>query len=471
MNISQFLSVLRARWPVALLVFVLTVGAAVGMSMLMPKQYTATATLVVDQTRPDPVSGAVFSGNPSAAFTATQIDIMKSPSVAQRVITRLHLTEDPGIKADWLAATKGVGSIDTWLTEQLQREMDAKPSRESNVISVSYKAGDPVMAAQYANAFVQGYLDASLSLKVNPAEGNLKFFKARAEELRANVLNAQAKLSAYQREKGVVVATDGQLDVESARLNELSSQLVALQAVASGQTSSIGQLPEVVNNSVLTGLRSDITRAEARLQELTSRLGDNHPQVIEARANINSLRGRLDAETRRVTGSVGVVGTMNRQREAEIRAALEAQRARVLKMRTAREDGMVLVRDVESAQRAYDAVLARMNQVSLDGATTRDQVNGTVLADAVPPLEPSSPKVARNGILAAALGLVLGFGAALLLEFMDRRVRSVEEVSQLLGLPIFGVLPKPGGMGGLPGSNALALSPRGLFGSLPAPRK
>jgi uncharacterized protein involved in exopolysaccharide biosynthesis len=254
-------------------------------------------------------------------------------------------------------------------------------------------------------------------------------------------------------------------------LNELSSQLVALQAVASGQTSSVSQLPEVVNNSVLTGMRGDITRAEARLQELTSRLGDNHPQVIEARANINALRSRLDAETRRVTGSVGVVSSMNRQREAEIRAALEAQRARVLKMRTAREDGMVLVRDVENAQHAYDAVVARMNQVGLDGATTRDQVNGSVLAEAVPPLEPSSPKIVRNGVLAAVLGLVLGFGAAMLLEFMDRRVRTVEEVSQLLGLPIFGVLPKPGGMGGLPGSNALALSPRGLFGSLPAPRK
>jgi chain length determinant protein EpsF len=471
MNISQFFSVLRARWPVVLLIFVLTVAAAIGLSMLMPKQYTATATLVVDQTRPDPVTGATFSGNPSAAFTATQIDIMKSASVALQVINTLHLTEDPTVKADWLAATKGVGSIDTWLTEQLQREMDAKPSRESNVISVSYKAGDPAKAAKFANAFVQGYLDVSLRLKVNPAEGNLKFFKARAEELRANVVNAQAKLSAYQREKGVVVATDGQLDVESARLNELSSQLVALQAVASGQTSSVSQLPEVVNNSVLTGMRGDITRAEARLQELTSRLGDNHPQVIEARANINALRSRLDAETRRVTGSVGVVSSMNRQREAEIRAALEAQRARVLKMRTAREDGMVLVRDVENAQHAYDAVVARMNQVGLDGATTRDQVNGSVLAEAVPPLEPSSPKIVRNGVLAAVLGLVLGFGAAMLLEFMDRRVRTVEEVSQLLGLPIFGVLPKPGGMGGLPGSNALALSPRGLFGSLPAPRK
>jgi succinoglycan biosynthesis transport protein ExoP len=196
MNISQFFSVLRARWGVALLVFVLTVAAAVGLSMLLPKQYTATATMVVDQTRPDPVSGAVFSGNPSPAFTATQIDIMKSDRVALQVIKTLNLTEDAEVKANWQEATKGVGSIETWLTERLQHELDAKPSRESNVISVSYKAGDAAKAAQYANAFVQAYLDTSLRLKVNPAKGNLDFFKARSDELRANLVNAQARLSA-----------------------------------------------------------------------------------------------------------------------------------------------------------------------------------------------------------------------------------------------------------------------------------
>jgi chain length determinant protein EpsF len=320
-------------------------------------------------------------------------------------------------------------------------------------------------------------MDISLELKVDPAKQYSTFFDNRSKDLRVNVERAQAKLSAYQREKGVVIASDGQLDVETARLNELSSQLVALQAVAAesgsrqmqAQAGASDRLQEVVNNPVLTGLRSDITRAEARLQELTSRLGDNHPQVIEARANIASLRGRLDVETRRVTGSLGVTNTINRQREAEIRASLEAQRARVLRMRTAREEGAVLIRDVESAQRAYEAVVTRLNQSSLESQTT--QGNGYVLAEALPPLRPSSPKVVLNIALSIALGTLLGIGAALLLEFVDRRVRTVEEVSELLGVPIFGVLPRPGGIGGYSGGRISDLSPRGLFGRLPAPRR
>jgi len=477
MSLTQFLSILKARWWVALTVFVLTVGTAVVLTLMAPKQYTATATLVVDQTRPDPVAAATYQGNPSPAFMATQVDILKSDRIAQRVLSNLHLADDPKARENWLRSTKGAGTLESWLAEGLQGGLDVKPSRESNVISVGYKSSDPAKAARLANAFVQAYMDVSLGLKVDPAKQYSTFFDNRSKELRANVERAQAKLSAYQREKGVIIASDGQLDSETARLNELSTQLVALQAVAAesssrqaqAQAGSADRLQEVVNNPILSGIRADITRAEGRLQELMSRLGDNHPQVIEAKASIASLRTRLDAETRRVTGTFSASNSINRQREVEIRAALEAQRARVIRMRTAREEGAVLVRDVENAQRAYEAVLTRLSQSSLEGQAT--QGNGYVLAEAVQPLRPTSPKVELNIAISFVLGLMLALGSVLLLEFVDRRVRSVDEVSELLGLPIFGVLPKPGGKGGFTGGRVSLASPRGLFGRLPAPRK
>ena len=477
MNLSQFLSIIRAHWLVVAFVLALTVGTAVGISLMLPKQYIATATVVVDQSRPDPVAAAIYQGNPSPAFMATQVDVIKSERVALRVVRQLNLAESEERKARWMLATQGEGSIESWLVSGMLVALDVKPSRESNVVGVSYKADDRDRAALMANAFVQAYMDVSLELKVDPAKQYSTFFDGRSKELRANVERAQAKLSAYQREKGVVVASDGLLDVEASRLNELSTQLVALQAVVSGsgnrqaQVQSGGgeRVQEVVNNPILSGLRGDITKAEARLQELTSRLGDNHPQVIEARANINSLRGRLDIEARRVAGGIGAASNMNRQREVELRASLEAQRARVLKLRVVREEGMVLVRDLENAQRAYDAVLARLNQTSLESQVT--QPNAYVLAQAVPPLLPSSPKIIANAALSVVIGLVLAIGAAIVLEMIDRRLRTVEEVSELLGLPVLGVLPKPSGVGGFSGGRKSLVSPRGLFGYLPAPKR
>lgn len=476
MNLGQMLSILQARWRVALLIFLSTVFVAIVVSLVLPRQYTATASLVVDQSRPDPVAAAIHSGNPSPAFMATQVDVLKSDRVALHVVRKLGMADDPTAREQWSSAGQGDGKLETWLVERTQRSLDVRPSRESNVISVAFRSPDPARAATVANAFVQAYLDISLELRVDPAKQYSVFFDTRGKELRANVERAQEKLSAYQREKGVVIASDGQLDVEAARLNELSSQLVAIQAVAAdsgsrqtqAQAGAADQLQEVLNNPALLGLRADITRAEARFQELTSRLGDNHPQVIEARANIASLRGRLATETRRVTGSLGVTNTINRQREAEIRTALEVQRARVQRMRAARDEGAVLIRDVDAAQRAYEAVIARLNQTSLESQTT--QGNAYVLSMAVPPLAPSSPNVLRNLVLAVVVGMMLAVIVALLLEVLDRRVNSVEETSELLGLPFLGVLPKPGGKGQFSMRRTPLVAPRQLFRQLPAPR-
>jgi capsular polysaccharide biosynthesis protein len=110
-----------------------------------------------------------------------------------------------------------------------------------------------------------------------------------------------------------------------------------------------------------------------------------------------------------------------------------------------------------------------LNQSSLESQVT--QSNAYVLADAVPPLLPSSPKIILNTALSAVIGLVLAIGAVILLEMLDRRLRTVDEIPELLGLPVLGILPKPGGMGGFSGGRRSLVSPRGLFGQLPAPRR
>jgi uncharacterized protein involved in exopolysaccharide biosynthesis len=224
--------------------------------------------------------------------------------------------------------------------------------------------------------------------------------------------------------------------------------LVALQALLSESGSRQAQvgasgdrMQEVLNNPVVGNLKTEITRAEANLQVLGSRLGDNNPQVIEAKASLAELRSRMDAEIRKISGGIGVSNNINRQRVAELRTSLEAQRAKVLRLKSVRDEAAVLARDVENAQRSYDAVLARLNQTSMESQTT--QSNAFVLTQATPPLEASSPRLVLNSLIAVFVGTLLAIGIALLLELLDRRVRSLDEVSSALGLPVLGVMPKP----------------------------
>jgi len=447
MTFSQFIAILRARLWAALLVLALVVATAVGVSLVLPKKYTATATVLVD-VKPDPISAMGLGAVMLPAFMATQVDILNSDRVALRVIKDLKLADNATLRQEWQEAAQGRGTFEQWLGDALQKSLDVKPSRESNVIAINYSSPDPRFAAGLANAFAQAYMATTLELRVDPARQFASFFNVQAKDARDALERAQSRLSAYQREKGLT-ATDERLDVENARLNELSSQLTQLQAISAesrsrevqAQGAQADRLQDVLNNPLIAGLKAELSRSEAKLQELSQRLGDAHPQVVEAKASINELRSRVDAETRRVTASVGLTNTINQGREGQVRAALAAQRSRVLELKALRDEGLVLQREVEAAQRTFESVANRMNQTTLEAQATQSYVN--LLAQATPPVQPSSPKLLLNTALAIFLGTLLAVGTALLLELMDRRIRTVDDVVAALGLPVLGTLPTP----------------------------
>jgi succinoglycan biosynthesis transport protein ExoP len=473
MNFSQFVAVLRARWQLAALVFLTTVTLAVVLSLVLPKKYTGSASVVVE-VKPDPITG-MFGTMMNPSMMATQVDIIGSDRVARRVIRNLKLDQSEQVRAQWQEDTDGKGTVEDWLVDLFQKQLDVKPSRESNVIVVSYKAPDPNFAAALANAFVQAYVDTSLELRVDPARQYSGFFDKRAKEARDTLEAAQTKLSEYQRENGIV-GNDERLDVETGRLNELSSQLVQMQAVASESNSRRAQIrkgngegmTEALNNPVIGNLKVDLGRAEANLEELNTRLGPNHPQVQQVRANIAELRSRIAAEVKRVGGGVGITASVNSARVREVREQLDAQRAKVLQMKEGRDAMAVLQRDVESAQRAYETINTRLTQTSLESQT--QQSNVSILSAATPPLIPSSPKLLLNTLLAIFLGGLLAVGSTLVREFQDRRVRGAQDLVDALGLPMLGVIPRPIAGGGKRAKLSL-MAQRVISGRLPAPGK
>lgn len=445
MTLQQFLSILAARWKSSLAVLLVIVGLAIAVSLVLPKKYTATASVMLDVRSPDPVAGIVLAGMMTPAYMATQVDLMSSERVARRAIQSLKLNESPQTREQWIEGTGGKGDFEAWLSDALLTPLDIKPSRESNVISINYSSADPNFAAALANAFMQAYIDTSLELRVNPARQYSGFFDTRAKELRDDVEAAQAKLSAYQRSKGLL-ATDERLDIENARLSELSSQLVMLQALAAesgGRQAQAGtrpeQMQEVMNNPLVASLSADMAREETRLKELTSRLGEKHPQVVEARARLDELSARLAAATKRASGGVSVNNSVNQSRVAQVRSELAAQRAKVLQLKSLRDEAAVLQRDVENAQRAYDSMTQRATQSSVESQNT--QTNISVIKRASPPVDASSPNVKRNILVALFIGVLLAVGTALGLEMIDRRLRTTGDVLTELKQPLLVVLP------------------------------
>lgn len=444
MNLGQFLLILKARRRLGLAVFALVLLATLAINLLLPKQYTATASVVVDAKSPDPVAGMFLPGVGSPAYMATQVDIIKSQAVALRVVKSLKLDESPVARQQWEEATGGKGSIAIWLADLLRVNLEVKPAVESNVIAIGYTSKEPQFASQIANAFARGYIDTSIALRVEPAKEYAASFDERVKALRDQLDTAQEKLTAYQREKGII-SSDERLDVENSRLQTLTSELVAVQGQAVESRARTGQaqanteiLPDVLQNSLVQSLKGDVARLEAKRQEQQERLGPNHPDSIRTAAELDAMRARVQAETSRVSGAVGTSNRINVQREAEIRASLEKQRARVLAIKRQRDELVGLEQQRENAQKAYDTVYQRLAQANLESQVS--QTNISVLNPAVEPISPSKPRIVLNVVLAGFVGTMLAVLAAFAMEMFDRRPRSAEDLALALNAPVMGLL-------------------------------
>jgi succinoglycan biosynthesis transport protein ExoP len=459
MTLQQFLLILRARYKVAIWTLLFTVFVTLVISLLLPKQYTASTAVVVDVKSPDPLAGTVLPGLAAPGYMATQVDIINSDRVAQRVVKLLRMDESPVIREQWMEARNGEGELTVWLADLLKQKLDVKPSRESNVINIEFSGIDPGFAAAVANAFARAYIDVNLELKIEPARQYATWFEDQTRILRDNLEKAQQALSAYQQKTGII-ATDERLDHEIAKLSDLSTQLTLVQAQTSDSSSkrksadSSGTLSEVMQNPLINSLKSDIARLEAKLHESGVNLGRNHPQTKRSQSELASLKRKLASETHQIHGSIGTSYEVGKQKEKELLEAMERQKKRVLELNRERDQISVLQRDVEAAQRTFEGVSQRSAQTRLESLAV--QTNIAMLNPASIPTEHSKPRILLNVLISIFLGTLLGVSIALIIELRNRRVRSLEDLIEVIDLPVLATISSAGSR------STLRRFPRGL---------
>jgi chain length determinant protein EpsF len=442
MSIAQYLRIMWARkWLVLALLVVTTLVGTLITLFVLSKQYQAEASLVVE-VRNDPVLGALAPGLASPAYLATQVEILRSDRVAGRVVKMLGVERSPAAVQQWRESTDAKIPLDRYFAALLQKGLSVEPSRGSNVINITFVNPDAAFAAAAANAFAQAYMDISVELRVEPARQSATWLDDQTIKLRTTLETAQARLSKFQQDKGIVV-TDERMDQETARLNLLLAQLSQAQAeqidTAMRQRNTGSEAsPDVLASPTVQTLKASLAIAETRLMELSSNYGPNHPQRQAVEAQVRELRQQVASEVRRVSGGRSVANRGSAQKVAEVQAMVDNQKKQVLAMRSVRDQMAVLQRDVDNAQRAYEGVSQRATALTLEGQNM--QANVRLLSPAVEPYTPSRPKVVINILGSVFGGLLLGALAAIGLEMLNRKVRSTEDLASLPGVPVIGVL-------------------------------
>jgi chain length determinant protein EpsF len=356
------------------------------------------------------------------------------------VVKLLKLDENPQVRVQWREASQGKGTLEAWLGNVLSKKLEVKPSRDSNVIEISFSSEDPAFAALAANTFAQAYINTNLELKVEPARQYAQWFQVRVAALRAELENAQGRLAEFQKKTGMVSSGNRVQSVESAKIAELSGQLVVTEGqsadlqsknkyVGSGET-----MADVMQNQVIVSLKSEIIRLESKLQEASLNLGRNNPQYMAMESQIASLKQKMADETQHILNSINTANSINKQKKSELKATIESQKQQVIEDLSQRDQIAVLERDVESAQRAYDTVVQRYTESNLQSQS--NQTNIAVLTQATEPITRASPSMYKNLLIAVFMGTLLGVAAIFAAEMLDQRVRTSESLVSATGVPV-----------------------------------
>lgn len=431
MNFKLILSALRARYRLFFLILFITVSTTLVVSLLMPKSYVAQVSLLLDGK--DEQSMRSTNVPPEwerAGYMLTQVDILTSPKVTRRVIADLTLASNPDV-IDNYRSSDGIGTLEDWLAESLSKQIKVETS-QSSLLQLSFSSPDPDYSARIANAYAKAYVDTVLELRVEPTRQTSIWFDEQLKGLRTNMAQAEQRLTDFQQEHGIV-AKEEHLDIDNIQLTSLAGQLAS-----TGNGIAAERQSGPASNVIVQRLKTDLLRAEAKLHEASVNFGSKHPQYQRQMAEVLGLRQQVAEETGNAIALAASAAERSRQSKNRLLSQITAQRDRVLGLKQARNQLVMLGHDVDMAQRTYDTAMQRFMASKIESRAL--QTNVSVLDQALPPSRAARPRIGLNIALSLFIGTLLGLAVVSLFELLDQRVRLQDDLSEHLQVPLLAVL-------------------------------
>lgn len=446
----DWLEAVRYRWRVVAAAVVLALLTALLYLALASKTYTATATLLVDQQQQEPVASKDGS---SQTVIPTQADLIQSPNVAHDAAVLAGLDRDSQYLADWRSATSGRVPYDQWLQRQLLANVVVTPGKGSDVLQISTTGRGPMEAARLANGFAQATVNRYYRLRTDPAKAYAKWLKGRLAKARDQMMKSQATLTGFIRETGLAQGDD--LSSQGQQAASIASSLASAQAhAAAASQSSFSQeqgLGEAERVATVQSLRQNIDSKTTELAKLQETFGPNYPDVKRAKAELASLQSNLQSElsnawstfTKARDAQAAADRAAADAAEQQLRSLADQQQAKLQAMGQNAAQYTTLKNDYLAAQRNYNDLDQKLATMQLQSAVPQTEMQ--VLDTASPFLVSMSPSGSKVLTFSILIGLILGSLLAILLEFVDRRVRTWAAVERLVGVQVIGkvALPPP----------------------------
>ncbi|RDS76758.1 exopolysaccharide biosynthesis protein [Alteriqipengyuania lutimaris] len=472
--IQQYLRILRRRRWVILGTIGACIIAGLIATLLMTPQYTAKSTIEISR-ESSQVSGFEGAERETSVmdqeFYQTQYGLLVARSLAERIASELGLVDDPdffalfGIEATSDGAyqirngryqAEGRGERLRDAGQILLDNVAIEPERLSRLVTISFESPNPELSARIANAWAENFIETNLERKSQATSYGREALQRQLATYKERLDESQRQLVGYAQNEGIInlpsqssgdgseatqersLVADNLAAINSA-LNEATADRIAAEArynrVGGAESSAAALDSTTINN-----LRQRRAELAADYQQLMVRFEPGYPAAQAIQSQIDDLDRSIAREEARVTNSVTAEYRQAVERENTLQTRVNRLQDEFLDLRRRSIQYNIYQQEVDTNRALYDGLLQRFNEIGVAGGVGINNVAIVDLADV--PRDPSSPKLILNLLVAAMGGLALGVGLALLQEQLDDAIGDPSEVSQRLGLPLLGTVPK-----------------------------
>jgi len=472
--------VFRRKWLV-ISFLALTFITTLILTLASPKIYKASTSIEVSpqNQKVTKFEEVVATEMRAQEFYQTQVDLLQNNALACRVIEKLELvnhpviidtlydTGEPGVISKIKESVKNILSAlisssedkeknpslisEEALKQQallkfIEDNLEVSPKRNSMLIGVSFTSPDRQLSQSAANAFAKEFVHWNMDKKLEASQLAREFLMKQIDRAKISLEKAEEDLNRFAKQAGIV-SLDAKLNSVYRQLEELNSALAMAEADLIGKESVYKQatldgpssLPQVMENQVISGLKSEYARLRSEYEDLTVTFHDDYPTVKALKMKMNSIDDRIRIEEQKVFLAIENQYKAGLQKLKIMGARVEQQKKMAIDLNERATQYKIMAREVETNKGIYQSLLERTKEIESMVGVSSSNIN--IIDKAMLPIMPFKPKVKLNLLLAIVVGMMGGLGLAFFLEYFTDTITNPDEISDRFRIPILGVAP------------------------------
>lgn len=474
-NLRQYWAVImRRKWTVLTFMAIVVVAGWTATYLTTPI-YRATGTLQIEPEETKIVQyqeatpGQQYNWD-SNEYIKTQLEVLKSRAVAERVVTELNLTEYalfnqaadqsmlskllPWLKRDGAeksASETGAAAMAAKvrsISGTVQNGLIVEQISNSRLVRISLDSPDAKLASDVVNSITNVFINMNLARRMDATSYAKTFLQDRLQQVQAKLEDSEKALVAFARKEQLIKTgseEEGSVDTQvmqgfTAALTEAQQERIRAESLYNSvRGSSIEALPEVMDNKAYQGLKERKAKLESDYQENLKIYKPAYPKMQQLQSQINETRQVIDAELQNIRNSIKARYQAALAQETALNSKVEESKRGILSEQDRSIQYNILKREVDTNRQLFEGLLQRLKEVGVAGGVGTNNIS--VVDRAEVPARPYKPDLQKNLMMAILFGLVGGIGLAFLFEHLDDTIKQGDEMEHMLGLPVLGVIP------------------------------